>query len=109
MGGFLSVCIGINKLSIDMDSDWRVNAISGASRVVISIIGSILVYMAIVSRLFLANFSLQDSAAGIYTLSIAAGFSETFVPNILRQLPSDGRSAGDAIDHRSDQGPIAHN
>jgi hypothetical protein len=89
IGGFLSVSIGIHKLGIDPDTDWKINAVAGASRIVIAIIGSIFVYLAIVSKLVLGNLSLADSEAGLYAISLAAGFSETFVPNILRHLTSE--------------------
>jgi hypothetical protein len=86
LGGFLSVSIGIRKLEIDPDADWRINGISGASRIVIAMIGSIFVYFAIVSGLVLGNLSIEASNVGIFAISIAAGFSESFVPNILRQM-----------------------
>jgi hypothetical protein len=89
IGGFLSVSIGLHKLRIDPDTDWKINAVAGASRIVIAIIGSIFVYLAIVSKLVLGNLSLADSEAGLYAISLAAGFSETFVPNILRHLTSE--------------------
>ncbi len=90
LGGFLSVSVGIRKVEIDPDADWRVNSISGASRIVIAIIGSIFVYLAIVSGLILGNLSTGTTDASVYAISIAAGFSETFVPNVLRQItPSD--------------------
>ena len=86
LGGFLSVSIGIRKLEIDPDADWRINGIAGASRIVIAMIGSIFVYFAIVSGLVLGNLSIEDSNAGVFAISVAAGFSESFVPNILRQM-----------------------
>jgi len=90
LGGFLSISIGLQKLAIDPDADQRINAIAGASRIVIAMIGSIFVYLMIVSRLLLTGLNLLDSDAGIYAISMAAGFSGKLVPDILRRLSNDG-------------------
>lgn len=86
LGGFLSVAIGIRRVEIDPDTYWVVNGLAGAFRIVIAVIGSIFVYFAIVSELILGNLSFGASTAGIFAISIAAGFSETFVPNMLQQV-----------------------
>jgi hypothetical protein len=91
LGGFLSISIGLKKLTIDPDADWRINAIAGASRIVIAVIASIFVYLMIAAKLALTSLNLLDSDAGIYAISMAAGFSEKLVPNLLR-----GLSIGDA-------------
>ncbi len=90
LGGFLSVAIGIRRVEIDPDAHWIVNGLAGALRIVIAVIGSIFVYCAIASELILGNLSLQASTAGIFAISIAAGFSETFVPNVLQQVTQGG-------------------
>jgi hypothetical protein len=88
--GFLSVAIGIRRVEIDPDAHWVVNGLAGALRIVIAVIGSIFVYFAIASELILGNLSLENSTAGIFAISIAAGFSETFVPNVLQQVTQGG-------------------
>ena len=77
LGGRLSVAIGIKKVTIDPDAARKINILSGASRIVIAVIGSVLVYMAVVSKLVLANLNLTESA-GIFTIAMVAGFSQTF-------------------------------
>ncbi len=89
LGGFLSISIGLKKLTIDPDADWRINAIAGASRIVIAVIASIFVYLMIAAKLALTSLNLLDSDAGIYAISMAAGFSEKLVPNLLRGLSID--------------------
>lgn len=89
LGGFLSISISLKQLTIDPDADWRVNAIAGASRIVIAVIGSIFVYLMIEAKLALTSLNLLESDAGIYAVSIAAGFSEKLVPNLLRGLSPD--------------------
>ena len=91
LGGFLSISIGLKQLTIDPDADWRINAIAGASRIVIAVIASIFVYLMIAAKLALTSLNLLESDAGIYAISMAAGFSEKLVPNLLR-----GLSVGDA-------------
>ena len=90
LGGFLSVAIGIRRVEIDPDAHWVVNGHAGALRIVIAVIGSIFVYFAIASELILGNLTLENSTAGIFAISIAAGFSETFVPNVLQQVTQGG-------------------
>ncbi len=86
VGGFLSVSMTIKKLDIDPDSDWKANALSGASRIIIALIGSVFIYFAIKSKLILGNVDLSAMNEGIFAIAIAAGFSETFVPNALQQV-----------------------
>ena len=42
--------------------------------------------MVIKSKLIFGNVDLLGAIEGVYALAIAAGFSETFVPNILRKV-----------------------
>jgi hypothetical protein len=105
LGGFLSISTSLKTLTIDPDSDWRINAIAGASRIIIAVIGSIFVYLMIVAKLALTGLNLLDSDAGIYAISIAAGFSEKFVPNLLRGLSVEDSAAKNADEsrHRADR------
>src|SRR6187455_2404487 len=90
----------LKTLTIDPDSDWRINAIAGASRIIIAVIGSIFVYLMIVAKLALTGLNLLDSDAGIYAISIAAGFSEKFVPNLLRGLSVEDGAEKNADESR---------
>ena len=97
VGGFLSISMTIRTLDIDPDADWKVNALAGASRIIIALIGSVFVYFALKSGLVLGSLNLFAHPEGVYTIAIASGFSETLVPNILsrvseragKQEPSD--------------------
>jgi hypothetical protein len=86
IGGFLSVSMTVKTLDIDPDSDWKVNSLAGASRIIIALIGSIFIYFAIKSKLVLGSVDLLSPIEAAYALAIAAGFSETFVPNILQKV-----------------------
>jgi len=98
LGGFLSISISLKQLTIDPDADWRVNAIAGTSRIVIAVIGGVFVYLMIVAKLALTSLNLLDSDAGIYAISIAAGFSEKLVPNLLRGLSLDDAGGGNGAE-----------
>jgi len=90
LGGFLSISTGLKTVAIDVDADRRINALAGASRIVIAVIGSVFVYLMIVSKLALTSLNLLESDAGIYAISMVAGFSEKLVPDILRGLSIGG-------------------
>ena len=90
VGGFLSISMTIRTLDIDPDADWKVNAIAGASRIIIALIGSVFVYFAVKSGLVLGSLNLFAHPEGVYTLAIASGFSETLVPNILSRVSDSG-------------------
>jgi hypothetical protein len=90
VGGFLSISVGLRKLTIDPDANRLINALAGASRIVIAMIGSIFVYFMIVSKLALTSLNLLDTDAGIFAIAMAAGFSEKLVPDILRRLSIHG-------------------
>lgn len=88
LGGSLSVARGVRKLEIDPDSHWAMNALTGGSRILIAIVGSLFVYFEIASKLILGTLFLSGDELpyAIYAFSIVAGFSESFVPNILSKV-----------------------
>ena len=92
-GGFLSVSLNVWKLEIDLDASRMLNFASGGSRIIISIVSAIFIYFAIKSKLVLG--AMDDSSYGVLVASVVAGFSESFVPNIIRKVSEDQNS--DAI------------
>lgn len=99
LGAFLSVCLSIQQLEIDPETPRKVNRISGITRLVIGMSAGLVVYLAIGAGLVLADgLSLEVAdgeqlsakvTAGILLLAVVAGFSEGFVPNILRRVGGD--------------------
>lgn len=99
LGAFLSVCLSIQQLEIDAETPRKVNRISGITRLVIGMAGGLVVYLAIGAGLVLSDgLSLEvpdgqqlsaKVTAGILLLALVAGFSEVFVPNILRRVGGD--------------------
>lgn len=88
LGGFLSVSLGIRKVEIDMDEDWTVSAISGATRIIVAVISSLFVYFAISSGIIFAKLA-ELGNEGYYAFSVLAGFSESFVPNMLKRVAKE--------------------
>lgn len=88
LGGVLSVAFGINGIKLDPDSDVR---IAGVSRIVIAVISSLIIYIALradivspLTQFFVDNGQTpQLNNWKIGFASVAAGFTETFVPNVL--------------------------
>ncbi len=87
LGGFLSVATGIKRIDIDPDSDVM---IAGMSRIFIAVISSVIIYIALranllpdLSQLLLNEESRQVDAWRVGFISVVAGFTESFVPNIL--------------------------
>ena len=80
-------------LPIDPDGDWKINVLSGGSRIVIAMIGAVFVYFAIVSNLLLGLLPIENSTTGIFAISIAAGFIESVVPNLFLQTHGNDNGA----------------
>ena len=92
MGGFLSVSLNVWKLDIDLDASRQINCAAGSSRILIAMVASIFAYFAIKSQLILSILS--DSNYGIYLASFASGFSESFIPNVIRKLSEKDEKNG---------------
>lgn len=102
LGAFLSVCLSVEQLEIDPETPRKVHRISGITRLVIGMAAGLVVYLAIGAGLVLADgLSLEvphgerlsaKVTAGILLLAVVAGFSEVFVPNILRRVSGDNGS-----------------
>jgi hypothetical protein len=84
LGGFLSVSLNVWKLEIDIDAKRNFNFAAGSSRIFIAIAAAIFAYFAIKAKLILG--ALEENDYGIYVALIVAGFSENFIPNIIRKM-----------------------
>jgi hypothetical protein len=87
LGGFLSVSLNVWQLEIDLDATRRFNFAAGCSRIFISIAAAIFVYYAIKAKLILGT--LEENDFGTYVAAIVAGFSESFVPNIIGKISKE--------------------
>lgn len=88
LGGLISILIKLKNLYLDPHS--RVlNAISGISRILISITSALLFYLAYKSQLILAVFDSiepEEEMFFVMACSIIVGFIERFIPEIANQV-----------------------
>ncbi len=88
-GGFLSVSLNINKLNLDFDGSPAIQFFTGFSRIFISMISAIIMYYLIKSDIVLGLINYINNNNVFYALGIVSGFSETFVPNIIKSVEKD--------------------
>ena len=95
LGGYLSVGISSNRLQFEPDSTRQMNILAGASRILIAISSSIFIYFAVKSDIFLGlitnsntegNINHETEIWAIRFFSVIAGFSESFVPDIIAKI-----------------------
>lgn len=86
LGGALSVFAGIKNIEFDLNIGRGGNITFGALRIIIAIIASVFVYLTIQSNIILPEI---NPPFGTFVLAFTAGFSETYVPNILDKLSNN--------------------
>jgi hypothetical protein len=93
IGGFLSISMKLGELNIEKNMHLACYFFLGIQRIFISMAGGIFVYALIKSKIAFGflNTDAQDLYA-IITLCILAGFSETLVPNALKNLETKASS-----------------
>ena len=89
IGGFFSVALRIEDLISEVFEEIGLNFISAVIRMIIAILSSIVLYFLIRSNIVLGVFKDKDSNFFvIIAFSIAAGFFEKKVPDLLKSLDS---------------------
>lgn len=87
LGGVFSVATSYASLEIDLDAPNFMNVLVGISRIVISVLGAIFMYLAIKSGIVLNSDAMKTSTPYFtYLFVMLAGFSEKLVPNIMHNL-----------------------
>lgn len=86
IGAFLSVSLNLKSLQIDPVAAKMMTTISAASRIVIGVIGAIFMLLVIKGNLVLGLLKDLQNSHALLAIGILAGFSETFVPNVLRRV-----------------------
>ena len=92
LGGVLSISIGFNKLSIDIDANWQTNCLIGGSRILIAITASLFAFFAIRADIAFSFAADVDSNYGVYLIAMVAGFAEMLVPNLMNNLVNETKS-----------------
>jgi hypothetical protein len=89
VGGFFSITIGVNKLICEKDVEHWLYILYGFERISIAILAAVITYFAIRADLaFGICEKLKHPVVGYTIFAVAAGFSETLVPNLLTKLES---------------------
>lgn len=94
IGGVLSIAVGYNSLTIDIDANWKTNSLIGGSRIVIAVIASLFSYFAIQSGVAFSFIRDSESNNGIFLVAMIAGFAEMLVPNMMNNLASENSTNG---------------
>jgi hypothetical protein len=89
IGGFLSVALGVWTLDIDPDASSLLNLLAGASRIVIASLAAVIALFAVASNLIFGTLSVAGNSYGILMIACIAGFSEAFIPNVIKHISSE--------------------
>lgn len=87
IGGFISVSLKIKSLHTDRELKKKTYFFYGAERILLSMMAGVLVYFMLKGNIifgFMNNSS--DISFSIYVICALSGFSETLIPNTLRNL-----------------------
>ncbi|WP_242462780.1 hypothetical protein [Pantoea agglomerans] len=87
MGGFISVSLKIKTLHTERELSKKTYFFHGAERILFSIIAGVLVFFMFKGNLIFGFLNSGDSYSfSIYIVCALSGFSETLIPNTLRNL-----------------------
>lgn len=108
LGGFFSVLTKINRLQVDPEASRGIIAVSASTRILLAVIGAIAIYTFLLSTIGQAvlNAERLQEMATVCTFAFLAGFSEHFVPGILRNLEQRSQAQPEAASEPQDT-PVA--
>jgi hypothetical protein len=89
LGGVMSIAVGYNRLTIDIDANWKTNSLIGGSRIVIAVVASLFSYFAIKSGVAFSFIQESGLNHGVFLLAMIAGFAEMLVPNMMNNLANE--------------------
>jgi hypothetical protein len=93
LGGFFSVSLGLSRIQIEAEATWLANAMAAFSRLSIAAVAAIFAYYGVKAKIIFGNLDANSNAI-LPAIAMLSGFSETFVPNVLRSLQFGEASAG---------------
>lgn len=86
IGGFLSEAKDLKKIQIDSSDFGYFQFFYGISRILIAMFSGLIVYIVIKSKLIFPELEYQENNYVIYLFAVVAGFSETWIPNLLKKI-----------------------
>ncbi len=97
LGGLISISRSINKISIDKGLGKWPYFVYGIERNIFSILGGVFIFFLIKSNLLFGFInSLENPLYGFMTFGFLSGFSETLIPNTLKNLEKSARKKSDS-------------
>ena len=82
----------IESLDFDKYSDRKLLCFLSASRILLSMISAIIALILIKSNLVLGLVDNVDGAYPYYCIAVLAGFSENYIPDLLKKINNDNRT-----------------
>jgi len=99
LGGLFSVCLSIGSLEVNVNQQWWFLLLAGATRSIVAFLAGIALLLAVRSKMFAGiayGGGIPSDGAPLQLAEkffcFLAGFSESFVPNILSKT-ADGKTA----------------
>ncbi|MDU4604533.1 MAG: hypothetical protein E6Y31_09810 [Clostridium perfringens] len=92
IGGILSIIIQNNKFNIDYQVDEKLLKFESAKLILVSNIMAIIGLLVIKSEIVLSNITKDSSPYFIYLIYVLCGYSQTFIPNLLKNFESTTKS-----------------
>lgn len=89
IGGFLAVAKDIKKIHVSASDFGWFQIFYGATRILISMFSGLIIYVLIKSELIFPDLNKQENIFVICILAVVAGFSETFLPNLLKKIENE--------------------
>ncbi len=91
IGGFLSVAKDIKKVQIESSEFGWFQFFYGSIRILTTMFSGLIVYILIQSKLIFPVLMENGNGYAIAIIAFLSGFSETFLPNLLKQVENKGQ------------------
>lgn len=97
LGGFFSVLTKLDRLGVEPEASRGIVFVSAASRILLAVVGAAAVHIFLMSTVGRAVLNAQgiEETGTLCTFAFLAGFSEHFVPGILKTLEWQNGAGGD--------------
>jgi hypothetical protein len=89
LGGSISIFNKISNFELDIDASFSLQVVEAVSRIFLSMISSLIIYIFISSDLILGIFNNFENPYILYTFSIISGFSENFIPSLIMKVKKE--------------------
>ena len=88
IGGIMSISLRIKTLNLEVDGKHFIHITNAIFRIFISMLSSIVIYEVIKANILLGILN-QGNENHFYVFAVLSGFSETFIPNLLKSIENN--------------------